>query len=121
MMNRNPQLDYQCTPSGPLRPRQAGVGIASAVVAIVFAAVSLLFRLEMMEVLELQFYVYSIAFITAFALGVWGLFLKNRRRTAAWIGVSVSLTAGAWALSNLYLSMCSCAAQGWMRMPWPLR
>ena len=107
------RLDYQSLPPEPLRPSQAGVGIASAIVAVFFALLAIAFRLDVLEALVLQFYFYSIGFITAFALGIWGLFVRNRRRSAAWIGLCVSMLGFGWKVSSLYVLMRSCVANGW--------
>ena len=115
------RLDYQSLPPEPLRPPQAGVGIASAVVAGFFALFAIAFRIDVLESLALQFYFYSLGFITAFALGIWGLLVRNRRRAAAWTGLCVSVIGFGWKVSSLYVVMRSCVANGWMTMPWPLR
>jgi hypothetical protein len=115
------QLDYQSPPPELARPPQAGVGIASAVVAGVLALFAIAFQIDVLESLALQFYFYSVGFITGFALGIWGLFVQNRLRSAAWIGLSLSVLGFGWKVSSLFVVMRSCVANGWMTMPWPLR
>jgi len=115
------RLDYEPLPAEQSRPSHSGVGIASAVVAYLFLMLAMAARIEVLEALAFQFYLYSTAFITAFALGIWGLILRNRRRAAAWIGVSLSVLGFYWKVTSLYVVMRSCVANGWMTMPWPLR
>lgn len=120
MTAKDTQLDYQRIPAS-FPPAQAGVGIASLIVAVSFLLLGLVIQFDVLESLSLQFYFYSIGFMTAFALGVWGLLMRSRRRSAAWIGVTVSVLGCGWKVSSLYVAMQSCVANGWMRMPWPLR
>jgi len=120
-MSSDQRLDYQTLPPAGLRRSQADAGIASAVMATFFLLLATAIRFDVLESLALQFYVYSTGFITAFALSIWGLFARNCRRAAAWIGLCVSVLGFTWKMSGLYVLIRSCVANGWMRMPWPLR
>jgi hypothetical protein len=115
------RLDYQRIPPDSFPPAQAGVGVASLVVAGLLSLLAIVLRMDILESLSMQFYFYSLGFITSFALGIWGLFVRNRRRAAAVMGLGVSVMGFAWKVSSLYISMQSWVANGWMTMPWPLR